>query len=95
MITFHGDAPDSQRAAFVRPDILQAGVLAGEVLAKMMHGSGRVLSFPGSLDEFHLAQRYQGFRNALTHYAGHIEEAPWHGEPGETGAPAEITRECS
>jgi diguanylate cyclase (GGDEF)-like protein len=76
VITFHGDAPDSKRVASVRPDLNQAGVLAGEVLAKMIHGEGRVLSFPGSLDEFHLAQRYQGFRDALTRHAGRIEETP-------------------
>jgi diguanylate cyclase (GGDEF)-like protein len=76
VITFHGDAPDSRRAAFVRPDLHQAGVLAGEVLAKMIHGQGRILSFPGSRDEFHLAQRYQGFRDALARYAGCIEESP-------------------
>ena len=75
VITFHGDAPGSRRAAFVRPDLQQAGALAAEVLAKMIHGPGRVLSFPGSLDEFHLAQRYQGFRDALIPYAERIEEA--------------------
>ena len=75
VITFHGDAPESARAAFVRPDLRQAGVLAGEVLAKMIHGRGHVLSFPGSLDEFHLAQRYQGFREALARH-GRIEETP-------------------
>jgi diguanylate cyclase (GGDEF)-like protein len=74
VITFHSDAPESQRMAFVRPDQRQAGALAGEVLAKLMHGHGRVLSFPGSLDEFHLAQRYQGFRQALVRYQGRIEE---------------------
>ncbi len=88
VITFHGDAPDSKRVAFVRPDLHQAGALAGEVLAKMIHGRGRVLSFPGSLDEFHLAQRYQGFRDALTHYAGRIEEASWR---REAGSPSEMT----
>jgi diguanylate cyclase (GGDEF)-like protein len=74
VVTFHGDAPDSKRAAFVRPDLYQAGVLAGEVLAKLIHGQGRVLSFPGSLDEYHLAQRYDGFRDALKRYVGRIEE---------------------
>ena len=74
VITFHGDAPDSQRVAFVRPNPHQAGVLAGEVLAKLVQGQGRVLAFPGSMDEFHLAQRYQGFRDALSRHAGRIEE---------------------
>jgi diguanylate cyclase (GGDEF)-like protein len=77
VITFHGDAPESGRVAFVRPDLNQSGVLAGEVLAKLMRGNGRILSFPGSLDQFHLAQRYQGFCRSLARYAGHIENAPW------------------
>lgn len=84
VITFHGDAPDSRRAAFVRPDLHQAGLLAGEVLAKMIHGHGRILSFPGSLDEFHLARRYQGFRDALARHPGHIEEASWCRETGSS-----------
>lgn len=76
VITFHGDAPASRRVAFVRPDSYQSGALAGEVLAKLMHGQGRVLSFPGSLDEFHLAQRYEGFRATLKRYDGRMEETP-------------------
>lgn len=74
VITFHSDAPESKRIAFVRPDPYQAGILAGEVLAKMIHGRGRVLAFPGSLDKFHLAQRYRGFRDCLARYAGRIDE---------------------
>ena len=46
VITFHGDAPESARAAFVRPDLRQAGVLAGEVLAKMIHGGDTFCRFP-------------------------------------------------
>jgi diguanylate cyclase (GGDEF)-like protein len=76
VVTFHADAPESQRTAFVRPNVHQAGVLAGEVLAKLIHGHGRILSFPGSRDEFHIASRYEGFRHALARYAGHIDEAP-------------------
>jgi diguanylate cyclase (GGDEF)-like protein len=89
VITFHGDAPSSQRVAFVRPDLRQSGVLAGEVLAKLMHGRGRVLSFPGSLEEFHLAQRYQGFLDALANYQDRIEETCCSFDPD---APLEATR---
>jgi diguanylate cyclase (GGDEF)-like protein len=76
VITFQSDAPNSKRAAFVGPNPYQAGVLAGEVLAKLVRGQGRILAFPGSLDEFHLTQRYQGFRHALRRTAVRIEEAP-------------------
>ncbi len=95
VITFHGDAPGSRRAAFVRPDLHQAGVLAGEVLAKMIQGRGRVLSFPGSLDEFHLARRYQGFRDALARYSGHIQEASWCREPGSSALITPRLRQAS
>jgi diguanylate cyclase (GGDEF)-like protein len=76
VVTFHADAPDSRRAAFVSPDLHQAGALAGEALAKLIGGRGRILSFPGSLDQFHLARRYDGFRKALSRYSGRIEESP-------------------
>lgn len=74
VVTLLADAPASRRAAYVRPDPHQAGMLAGEALAKLMRGHGRVLSFPGSSNEFHLAERYRGFREALGRYQGHIEE---------------------
>lgn len=74
VIVFLGDAPGSQRAALVGADARQSGLLAGEVLAKLMKGQGQVLSFPGSLDEFHLAQRHEGFREALACHGGRIQE---------------------
>lgn len=69
VVTFHGDAPESRRSAFVGPDPFQAGVLAGEVLAKLMRGKGTVLSFPGSFEKHHLFQRDQGFRAELAAHA--------------------------
>jgi diguanylate cyclase (GGDEF)-like protein len=75
VVTFHADAPDSRRAAYVGPDVHQAGALAGEALAKLMRGHGRILSFPGPQDQFHLAGRYEGFREAIARYLGRIEEA--------------------
>lgn len=74
VVTFHGDAPASRRAAFVGPNIHRSGALAGEVLAKLIHGRGRILAFPGSPDEFHLSERYRGFRHALAHYHRISEE---------------------
>jgi diguanylate cyclase (GGDEF)-like protein len=61
VVTFHGDAPESRRVAFVGPDAFQAGALAGELLAKLMSGKGRAVSFPGPAEKHHLAQREQGF----------------------------------
>jgi len=68
VITFHSDAPASRRTLFVGPDALQAGVLAGEVLVKLMGGRGRLLSFPGLGGEHHLAQRYEGLRLELSRH---------------------------
>ena len=65
VVTVHGDAPDSQRSAFVRANLAQAGALAAELLVQLMGCSGRILSFPGSIDQFHYGRRYQGFRSAL------------------------------
>jgi diguanylate cyclase (GGDEF)-like protein len=70
IITFHGDAPASRRSAFVGPDPFQAGLLAGELLAKLMGGKGRALSFPGPLEKHHLAQREQGFRAEFAAHPG-------------------------
>ncbi len=66
VVTLQSDAPESARSAFVGPNSLQAGVLAGEFLAKLMRGQGRVACFPGPLDNYHLAQRYEGLRAELT-----------------------------
>jgi len=75
VVTFHADAPYSRRSAFVSPDPHQAGTLAGEALVKLMAGHGRILSFPGPLDQFHLDKRYEGFRESVSRHSGRIEEA--------------------
>jgi len=74
VITFHSDAPQSRRSAFVGPDPFQAGALAGEVLAKLMGGRGRFVSFPGPPELYHLARRYEGFQAALGRHGGHLKE---------------------
>jgi diguanylate cyclase (GGDEF)-like protein len=70
VVTFHGDAPESRRSAFVGPNPFQAGVLAGEFLAKLMGAGGQALAFPGSLEKHHLAQRLQGFQAELASHPG-------------------------
>ncbi|HEX5230341.1 MAG TPA: diguanylate cyclase [Bryobacteraceae bacterium] len=75
VITFLSDAPASRRSACIHPDPRQAGVLAGELLSKLVAGRGRILCFPGATDQFHLVERYAGFREALArHHAGSISE---------------------
>ncbi|HUA19629.1 MAG TPA: diguanylate cyclase [Bryobacteraceae bacterium] len=75
VVTVHGDAPASQRSAFVRALLAQAGALAAELLVKLMGCSGRILSFPGSLDQFHYGRRYQGFREVLAGCKGTVRES--------------------
>ena len=65
VITFHGDAPASGRSAFVGPDSHEAGMLAAEVLSKLMGGRGRVVSFTGPTERHHFAQRHAGFQKGL------------------------------
>ncbi len=75
VITFHSDAPQSLRTLFVGPDALQSGMLAGELLAKLMGMRGRVLTFPGPRQEYHLGQRYDGLRGEIERYPGLNEVA--------------------
>jgi diguanylate cyclase (GGDEF)-like protein len=75
VITFHSDAPQSRRTLFVGPDAFHSGVLAGELLAKLMGRRGRVLTFPGPRHEYHLAQRYDGLRREVESHPGLNEVA--------------------
>ena len=75
VLTFHSDAPENRRCAFVGPNPFQSGVLAGEVLAKLMGDCGRVVCLPGSLDEHHLSHRYQGFCAELASHPGCVYES--------------------
>jgi len=75
VVTFYGDAPDSRRTVFVRAILKQAGALAAEVLVKQMGCRGRILTFPGAIEQFHYGRRYQGFRDALVHCKGAVEES--------------------
>lgn len=60
VVTVRGDVPESRRTAFVGPDSFQAGVLAGELLVKLMGGTGRIVAFPGPREKHHLDRRFCG-----------------------------------
>ena len=70
VVTFHSDAPRSGRTLFVGPDAFHSGVLAGELLSKLMGRVGRVLTFPGPRHAYHLAQRYDGLRREVERNPG-------------------------
>lgn len=72
VVTFHSDAPNSKRSAFVGADAKRSGALAGEVLAKLMSGHGYVLAIPGDLEESQLAGRYDGFQSELARHGERI-----------------------
>jgi diguanylate cyclase (GGDEF)-like protein len=74
VITFYSDAPESGRTLFVGPDAFQAGVLAAEVLGKLMGGRGRVASFPGPTMRQVLAERYRGFLHEVAARPGMLVE---------------------
>ncbi|HVN02972.1 MAG TPA: substrate-binding domain-containing protein [Bryobacteraceae bacterium] len=84
VITFYADAPGSGRTLFVGPDAFHSGVLAGEALAKLMGYRGHVWTFPGPRHEYHLAQRYDGFRRELEHNPEMSEVASC---PGQDSTP--------
>ena len=78
IVTFHTDAPASPRGTYVGTDPAQSGALAGEVLGRLMGGTGTVASFPGPFETEHLKQRYLAFRKELKTNFPEISEAVSH-----------------
>ena len=74
VVTFNSDAPDSGRCSFVGADARKAGMLAAEVLAKMMGGAGDIITFPGLLHTHHLHGRYAGLLEELKNWGGRLRE---------------------
>jgi ribose transport system substrate-binding protein len=64
IITVDSDAPASKRLLFIGTNNYQAGITGGRVLAKQLHGKGKVvvLTIPG---QSNLAERLRGYRDAL------------------------------
>jgi diguanylate cyclase (GGDEF)-like protein len=76
VVTFNADAPRSSRCSYVGADAARSGLLAAEVLTKLMAGQNRngILAFTGPLEAGHLAARYNGFLAGLPKWraAGHV-----------------------
>lgn len=72
VVTFDSDAPDSNRLSFVGTNNYNAGYVAGKAMAEWLEGEGKVgiSTFPGPA---HLAERVNGFRDALAEYGPNIE----------------------
>lgn len=78
IVTFNSDAPASQRHSYVGANSRKAGALAGELLAKLMGGRGRILSFPGQLGIQNQGERYEGFLEAMALWGPEIQLAGLH-----------------
>lgn len=70
VITWDADAPDSERLLYIGTDNVAAGATAGETLAKILDGKGKVAILTGSLTALNAQQRVQGFREAMAKYPG-------------------------
>lgn len=64
VITVDSDAPTSKRLYFIGTNNHQAGVAAGERLAKELHGRGNVVAFTMP-EQINLQDRLRGYRDAL------------------------------
>ncbi|MCU1259699.1 MAG: hypothetical protein JWO80_2584 [Bryobacterales bacterium] len=78
VITFNADAPKSLRYSYVGADAKQGGALAGELLAKLMSGQGKLASFPGLMDTQHLADRYDGLCEEIRRSAPGVKQIACH-----------------
>lgn len=65
VITFDTDAPKSGRLLYVGTDNYKAGYEAGQVMARLLRGKGKVVICTGSLTALNSIQRINGFRSAL------------------------------
>jgi ABC-type sugar transport system substrate-binding protein len=68
VITWDADAPESQRILYIGTDNVAAGRTAGETLAKLIGGKGKVAILHGALTALNAQQRVQGFEEALKNY---------------------------
>ena len=75
VVTFNNDVPESNRICYVGSDYIQCGMLAGEIMGKMLGGEGDVAVFTVSPGIRTIEQRVEGFCRALReHHAVNIVE---------------------
>lgn len=68
VITWDADAPGSERLLYIGTDNVAAGRTAGETLAELIGGKGKVAILHGALTALNAQQRVQGFEEALANY---------------------------
>lgn len=64
------DAPKSARLAYIGTGNYEAGKIAGETMAKVLGGKGKVIILTGSLTALNSLERMQGFKEAISKYPG-------------------------
>jgi len=70
VITFNTDNPDSKRLVFAGQDLVQSGREAGELMAKVLDGKGRVIITTIDAAAQWSLDREKGAREALAKYPG-------------------------
>lgn len=68
VVTVDSDAPKSKRLAYIGTDNEKGGELAGQQLAKLMGGKGKVLIINGVPGAENLMQRIKGFKRAIVKF---------------------------
>jgi ABC-type sugar transport system substrate-binding protein len=70
VIAWDADVPGSERIAYVGTNNFEAGKVAGEELAKVIGGQGKVAILHGALTAANAIERVDGFLEALKNYPG-------------------------
>lgn len=65
VITFDSDAPNSGRLVYIGPNNFRSGFLAGQRMAKILNGKGKVAIQVGSLTALNAKERIAGFKEAV------------------------------
>lgn len=91
VITWDADAPDSQRILYIGTNNVNAGKTAGDTLAKIINGKGKVAILNGALTALNAQQRVQGFKDALKAYPDIqiVADEPTEDDPAQALSKAE------
>jgi len=69
-ITIDTDSPNSKRICYIGTDNYTAGKAAGEKMAEILNGKGKVAIATGSLTAMNSLERMRGFEDAIKEFPG-------------------------